>query len=174
MAVERTLSIIKPDGTSRHIIGEVIARYERAGLRVVALKMVHANEALLKRHYPDTIAAAIGEKSAKAGEEAAKKDPKAYGLKVLGWLRAFMSSGPVVPIVLEGENAVQAARDITGFTDPSAARPGTIRRDLSTDSILAANKEKRPVRNVVHISGNREEAAREIAIWFEPTEFVKY
>lgn len=173
MAVERTLAIIKPDGTSRNIIGEVIARYERAGLRVVALKTVRATPELMKRHYPDSLAPTLGEKSANAGEEAAKADPVGYGTKVLGWLRAFMSSGPVVPIVLEGENAVQAARDITGYTDPSAARPGTIRRDLSTDSILAANKEGRPVKNVVHISGNPAEAAQEIAIWFSKEELVK-
>jgi len=77
-----------------------------------------------------------------------------------------------VPMVLEGENAISAAREIAGFTDPSAAKPGTIRRDFSTDSILAANKEKRPVKNVVHLSGNMEEAKTEIAIWFTTREFV--
>ncbi|MEM7813295.1 MAG: nucleoside-diphosphate kinase [Candidatus Aenigmatarchaeota archaeon] len=173
MAVERTLAIIKPDGTARNIIGEVISRFERAGLRLVALKMVNADMDLLKKHYPDSMARSVGEKSAKAGEEEAKRDPQAYGMKVLGWLREFMASGPVVPMVLEGENAIAAAREIAGYTDPSAAKPGTIRRDFSTDSILAANKEKRPVRNVVHLSGNPEEAKAEIAIWFKPSEFVK-
>ena len=173
MAIERTLAIIKPDGTSRNIVGEVIARFERAGLHLIAMKMINADVALLKRHYPDSMAKSVGEKSAKAGESEAQENPEAYGMKVLGWLRNFMASGPVVPMVLEGENAISAARDIAGYTDPSAARPGTIRRDLSTDSILAANKEKRPVKNVVHLSGNMEEAKKEIAIWFIPKEFVK-
>lgn len=173
MAIERTLAIIKPDGTSRNIVGEVISRFERAGLKLVALKMLNADAALLKEHYPDSMARAVGEKSAKAGEEEAKKEPEAYGRKVLGWLRAFMASGPVVPMVLEGENAISAARDIAGYTDPSIAKPGTIRRDLSTDSILAANKEHRPVKNIVHLSGNAEEAKTEIAVWFGPREFVR-
>jgi nucleoside-diphosphate kinase len=173
MAIERTLAIIKPDGTSRNIIGDVISRFERAGLRPIALKIINADMKLLKRHYPDTMAQSVGEKSAKAGEEEAKANPQAYGMKVLSWLRDFMSSGPVVPMVLEGENAISAAREIAGYTDPSAAKPGTIRRDFSTDSILAANKEKRPVKNVVHLSGNPEEAKTEIAIWFGSKEFVK-
>ena len=173
MTVERTLAIIKPDGTSRSIIGDVVARFERAGLRLVALKMVNADLPTLKKHYPDSMASAVGEKSAKAGEAEAKKNPQAYGLKVLGWLRNFMASGPVVPMVLEGENAIGAAREIAGFTDPSQAKPGTIRRDFSTDSILAANSEHRPVKNIVHLSGNTEEAKTEIAIWFKPSEFVK-
>jgi len=172
MAVERTLAIIKPDGTSRNIVGEVISRFERAGLRLVALKIMNADLALLKKHYSDSLAPAVREKSIKAGEEEAKKDPD-FGMKIVGWLRNFMMSGPVVPMVIEGENAISAAREIAGYTDPSAAKPGTIRRDLSTDSILAANKEKRPVKNIVHLSGNPEEAKMEIAIWFRPNEFVK-
>jgi len=172
MAIERTLAIIKPDGTSRNIVGDVISRFERAGLKLIALKMLNADIAIMKKQYPDSMAKAVGEKSAKAGEAEAKENPEAYGLKVLNWLRAFMSSGPVVPMVLEGENAISAAREIAGFTDPSAAKPGTIRRDFSTDSILAANKEKRPVKNVVHLSGNMEEAKTEIAIWFTTREFV--
>lgn len=172
MAIERTLAIIKPDGTSRNIIGEVISRFERTGLKLVAMKMMNADLAILKRHYPDSLAPAVREKSIKAGEEEARHDPD-FGIKIVGWLRNFMMSGPVVPMVLEGENAIAAAREIAGYTDPSAAKPGTIRRDFSTDSILAANREKRPVKNIVHLSGNPEEAKTEIAIWFSPKEFVK-
>ena len=173
MGIERTLAIIKPDAVQRQLTGEIIKRYEKEGFRVVAMKMVNADEETLKNHYPDSMAAAVGQKSANAGEEEAKKDPTAYGIKVLSWLRSFMSSGPVVPMVLEGENAIQRAREVTGFTDPSQAKPGTIRGDLGEDSILKANQEKRPAKNLVHMSGNKEEAETEINIWFKPEEIVR-
>ncbi|MBI2583303.1 MAG: nucleoside-diphosphate kinase [Candidatus Aenigmarchaeota archaeon] len=163
---ERTLVIIKPDGVERNLIGKIIDYYERGGLKITAMKMVRADKALVGRHYPedDEYMTTLGKKSEKAGEKI--KDYKAMGRKIVGWLRTYITRGPVVAMVLEGTNAIQRVREITGYTDPSAAEKGTIRGDLGNDSILKANKERRSAENLIHASGNREEAEREIKLWF--------
>ncbi len=160
----KTLVIIKPDGVQKNLIGKIIQRYEEAGLRVVALKMLKPSMDLAKMHYPDSMAPIIGEKSVKAGEKV--KDVKEQGMKVLGWLRNFITSSSVVAMILEGEDAVKNVRKISGYTDPSTADVGTIRRDYGTDSILKANAEGRPVYNLLHASGTPEEAEHEIKLWF--------
>ncbi len=163
---QQTLVVIKPDGAKRNLIGEIIKRYETEGLKVLELKMLNATEELVAKHYPEDedFMRTIGEKSAAAGEDVG--DPVEMGRQVVMWLRTYITSGPVVAIVLEGEDAIKRVRSITGFTDPQTADKGTIRGDLGTDSILKANSEKRPVENLIHASGNPEEAAREIALWF--------
>ncbi|RLJ04731.1 MAG: nucleoside-diphosphate kinase [Candidatus Aenigmatarchaeota archaeon] len=166
--MERTLVIIKPDGMERNIIGDVIKRFESADLRIVGLKMIKADLSLMKKHYPDSMIPILGEKSVKAGAKV--KDVNKQGKKVLGWLRKFMMSSPVVAMVLQGENAVKKVRQIVGSTDPSEADVGTIRADYSNDSIAVANAENRTVRNIVHASGNPEEAKKEISIWFKDNE----
>ncbi len=168
MAIEMTLVIVKPDGVERNLIGEIISRYEKEGLNIRALKLFRVNEALVKRHYPDELARIIGEKSIRAGTKL--DDPEEHGKKILEQLRKFISSGNVVAMILEGENAVQKVRNITGYTDPTAAEKGTIRGDLGTDSIAKANVEMRPVKNLVHASGTVEEAEKEIALWFRKGE----
>ncbi len=169
-AAERTLVLIKPDGVQRNLIGEIIRRYESAGLRVVALKLVRAPKALLEKHYPadEAYLISLGKKSEAAGD--AVKDYKAQGLMIISGLRSFLSEGPVVAMVLEGDGAIKTVRAVTGYTDPASASKGTIRGDYPADSILKANQEKRAVRNLVHASGNPEEAAKEIALWFTPRE----
>lgn len=164
---QKTLVLIKPDGVKRNLIGEIINRYEKGGLKVVALKMLRAPLDIVKEHYSENedYLRLIGEKSAAAGEDV--KDPVEMGRKVVGWLRDFITSGPIVAMVLEGQDAVAQVRRITGFTDPASADKGTIRGDLGTDSILKANHEKRPVHNLIHASGNPEEAASEIQLWFQ-------
>lgn len=162
---QRTLILIKPDGVSRNLIGEIIGRYEKAGLKVIKLKLLDAPAEVIDRHYPmdEDYLRSIGEKSAKAGENVT--DTVEQGRKVVTWLRDFITSGPVVAMVLEGEEAIPTARKVTGYTDPSTADKGTIRGDLGTDSILKANGEGRPVYNLIHASGNPEEAEFEISIW---------
>ena len=164
--IEKTLIIIKPDGVKRGLIGEIIRRYEQGGLTVVALKMLTAPKQLVARHYPagEDYVISLGKKSERGGTVVT--DYRKQGLAVLSWLRAFISSGPVVPMVLEGEGAIQKARDITGYTDPAEAAKGTIRGDFGQDSIKKANSESRPVHNLIHASGNPDEARKEIAIWF--------
>ncbi|MBI2674964.1 MAG: nucleoside-diphosphate kinase [Candidatus Aenigmarchaeota archaeon] len=168
MAIERTLVVVKPDGVERSLIGEIISRYERQGLKIKALKLFRADESLVKRHYPDGLAKIIGEKSVKAGSKI--ENPEAHGKKILEQLRKFISSENVIAMVLEGENAIQRVRDITGYTDPAAAEKGTIRGDLGADSIAKANVEMRPVKNLVHASGTVEEAEKEIGLWFRKDE----
>lgn len=161
--MDRTFVMIKPDGVKRNLIGRIISRYEEGGLKVVAMKMLTPSMALASKHYPDSMAEAIGQKSIAAGEKV--DDAKAQGMKILGWLRDFITSGPVVAMMLEGEDAATRARKITGYTDPSTADKGTVRWDFGEDSILKANREKRPVKNLIHAS-DKENAEKEIKLWF--------
>ena len=140
---EQTLLIIKPDGVKRNLTNEIIRRYEKAGLKVIKQKIMRASQNLLREHY----SAHLG-KSFYVG------------------LEKFMMEGPVVVILLEGEDAVNKTREITGVTDPSKAERGTIRGDLGNDSLKKADKEGRSIRNLVHASGNKEEAKKEIKLWF--------
>lgn len=164
--VQQTLIIIKPDGVTGGFTDEIIKRYEAVGLKVVKRKDIMAPLDIVEKHYPmdPEYLRSIGEKTIAAGQ--AVTSAQNQGRKVVGWLRKFITSGPIVVIVLEGEDAVVLARKTTGFTDPSTAEKGTIRGDLGTDSILLANKEERPVYNLIHASGNPEEAQKEINLWF--------
>lgn len=165
--VQRTLIIIKPDGVDGGFTNEIIKRYESRGLRVVKRKeMDRAPMSIIEKHYPmdSDYLKSIGEKTIAAGQKV--KSAEDQGRKVVSWLRKFITSGPIVALVLEGEDAVSLARKITGFTDPSTAEKGTIRGDLGTDSILKANTEQRPVYNLLHASGSEVEAEKEIKLWF--------
>lgn len=163
---EQTLIIIKPDGVQRGLTDEIIKRYEAAGLKVVKRKDMTAPLSIVEKHYPmePDYLRSIGEKTIAAGQ--AVKSAEDQGRKVVSWLRKFITSGPVVVLLLEGEDAVAVARKTTGFTDPASAEKGTIRGDLGTDNILDANREGRPVWNLIHASGSLEEAEKEIKLWF--------
>lgn len=164
--LQQTLILIKPDGVSRGLTGEIIERYKAAGLKVKKRKDILAPLDIIEKHYPmdPDYLRLIGEKTIAAGQQV--KSAEDQGRKVVGWLRKFITSGPIVALVLEGENAVALARKTTGFTDPSTAEKGTIRGDLGTDNILKANMEQRPVYNLIHASGSEEEAKKEIELWF--------
>lgn len=177
---EKTLVIIKPDGVQRSLIGEIIKRYERTGLKLVALKFLIPTEEMIKKHYlvdPDwTIK--VGEKSIvayeKAGEKFPFKDALECGEQILNRLVQYMSSGPAVVMVLQGNQAVGIVRKITGGTEPLTSDVGTIRGDLTIDSYGAADPGGRAIRNLIHASGHIDEAEKEIAIWFSENEIVKY
>ncbi|MBI2084527.1 MAG: adenylate kinase [Candidatus Aenigmarchaeota archaeon] len=141
--IERTLVIVKPDGVKRKLTDEIVRRYEAAGLKVVAMKKVEASSSMLSLHYSAHV-----------------KKPFYKGLV------KFMTEGPVAAMIVEGENAVARVREITGVTDPSRAQKGTIRGDLGDDSTERADKEGRAIRNLVHASGSKEEAEKEIKLWF--------
>lgn len=139
--MERTLSIVKPDGVSRQLIGEVIRRFEKNGLKVVAMKMIH-----LKKEEAEGFYAVHREKP------------------FFDSLTDFMSSGPSVVMVLEGENAINKTRKLMGATDFREAQEGTIRREFATSI----------ERNVVHGSDSKETAAFEIAYFFNQLEVFEY
>jgi nucleoside-diphosphate kinase len=181
---ERTLVFLKPDGVQRGLIGEVIGRLERTGLKLIGLKMLRPTRELLDRHYPsdEGFLRTIGGKTREAFEaagldvrrQAGTDDPLAIGRQVRQWLIEFVASGPVVVFVLEGTHAVAVTRKLVGDTLPYRAAPGTIRGDLSADSPTVANPQKRPVRNLVHASGSLEEATQEIALWFDAHDLHDY
>lgn len=164
--------LLKPDALERGLVGEIIRRYEEAGLRILDMRFYHeVNEDLVRSQYPDSMAHQLGVKAQAAIEGI--QDPDAHGLKVLDWLRRYLSRGPVIALKLGGENAIEVARRVTGYTDPSRAERGTIRGDLGIDSIRRSTEEGRACENLVHASGSREEAEREISIWFKDVRPVK-
>ncbi|OFX27039.1 MAG: nucleoside-diphosphate kinase [Armatimonadetes bacterium RBG_16_67_12] len=181
---ERTLVFLKPDGVQRGLIGEVLGRFERAGLKVMGLKMIRATPDLLERHYPsdEAFLRTLGGKTREAFEAAGRDvrketgtdDPLVIGRQVRHWLVDFVASGPVAAFVLEGTHAVAVTRKLVGDTLPFRAAPGTIRGDYSVDSPTVANLQKRPVRNLVHASGSLDEAEFEIGLWFSPGELHDY
>ncbi|HEY6102616.1 MAG TPA: nucleoside-diphosphate kinase [bacterium] len=181
---ERTLVFLKPDGVQRGLIGEVLGRFERAGLKVAAMKMVRAGRDLLEHHYPndESFLRTLGGKTKEAfaaygldvKAQTGTDDPLAIGRQVRGWLIDYVSSGPVAAFVLEGIHAVSVVRKLVGDTLPYRAAPGSIRGDLSIDSPTVANLMNRPVRNLIHASGSVEEAGMEIALWFRPEELHEY
>jgi nucleoside-diphosphate kinase len=165
--IQQTLVLIKPDATKRHLIGEIISRYEKEGLEVVEMKFFNpVSEELAGKHYPsdDEYLISIGRKSVAAGDQV--DDLLEQGKKLMKTARDYFTSGPLVAMVLKGEDAIKEVRRVTGYTDPSAADKGTIRGDLGEDSILQANKEGRIAYTLVHASGDPEEAEREIKLWF--------
>lgn len=137
MSMEKTLVLVKPDGVRKNLIGEIISRFEKRGLRVAALKMMHMDEALAKKHY-------------------AEHDGKAF----FGELVEFITSGPIVAMAIEGENAIRAVRGMMGATNPLDAVPGSIRGDFA----LTMGE------NIVHGSDGVESAARELANFFADRE----
>lgn len=177
---ERTLVVIKPDGVQRSLIGEVIKRYERVGLKLVAVKMVVPTSEFVEKHYlidpewPMKTGTKTIESYRKKGKTPPSEDPLQITKIVLDNLKKYLASGPVVAMVWQGVNAVGVVRKITGSTEPLTSDVGTIRGDYTIDSYELADLDGRAVRNMLHASGNSEEAEKEIALWFRPEEIVDY
>jgi nucleoside-diphosphate kinase len=183
--MEQTVILVKPDGVKRGLIGEIVHRVERMGLKIVGMKMVWPNKELLHQHYgtnKESTILRLGNKTLstyqKYGKDAKKElgtdNPSKLGKMVVGWLLDYVTSGPVVAMLIEGRHAVDNVLALAGPTMPVSASPGTIRGDYSTDSAAYANNEKRGVTNLIHISGSIEEANFEKTVWFKPSEIFKY
>jgi nucleoside-diphosphate kinase len=183
--MEQTFVMIKPDGVKRGVVGEILHRFERMGLKIVAMKMVSPDDSLLLKHYKSDEEATLrrwGEKTlatyTKYGKDAKKDfgtdDPMELGKLVNKWLFDYVKSGPMIAMILEGKHAVENVINIAGPTMPVNAPAGTIRGDFSTDSAAYANEERRGVTNLLHISASVEEANYEKMLWFTPEEIHSY
>ena len=177
---EQSLVLIKPDGVQRGLIGEIIKRYERTGLKLVGLKFVVPTVELVEKHYlvdPEW-KIKTGEKSIKAykdrGLEPPDTDPKKSAERVLETLKKYLTVGPVVAMVWQGMNAVGIIRKITGSTEPLVSDIGTIRGDFTIDAYKIADVDGRATRNLIHASGAVEEAQKEIDLWFKKDELINY
>lgn len=181
---ERTLVLIKPDGVKRGLIGEAIKRFEQRGLKVIALKMIEPGAKQFHDHYPKEQAwiDRLGDKTLSAFQKyglspkvvLGTDDPKKIGPAVRSWIITYMTSGPVVAMVIEGIHSIDMVRKIVGPTLPNMAEMGTLRGDYSVDSPTLANVNKRAIHNLIHASENSAEAEHEIKHWFTKTELHDY
>lgn len=182
--IQRSLVLLKPETVKRGISGEIIHRFERAGLKIVGMKMVHVDKKFTEKHYKttDENLKAMGQKTLDDCEvydidpieNMGTDDPKEIGRQIWNFGVEYLSSGPVIAIVFEGPMAITNIRSMVGHTLPSKAAPGTIRRDFAIDSAISANARKRSIYNLVHASGNEEEAENEIKLWFKDSELIEY
>ena len=181
---ERTVIIIKPDGVKRGLVGEVLERIEKRGLKIIALEMIEATRDQIDNHYPkdEVWIKRLGTKTLSnyekygisAKEKLGTEDPAEIGKVVRGWLIDFLTSGPMVKAVIKGVHAVDMVRKLCGHTLPSMAEMGTIRGDFSVDSPAQANMNKRAVHNLIHASETAEEADNELDLWFANTGIHDY
>ena len=152
--IERSLVLLKPDAVKRGLMGQIISRFENAGYKIIGSKMVWVNEDLGKRHYAD-----LGERR---------------GEKVLQVMLKFVTSGPILALCVEGINTVEGVRKMVGGTEPKTALPGTIRGDFAHVSFAHADNSDKAVQNLIHASGNVDEAKTEVALWFKDEELHSY
>lgn len=178
---ERSLVIIKPDGVQRSLVGEIIKRYEQTGLKLVAIKMVIPTPDKATEHYMvggEEWLEMVGKKASAAYEKKGIKSPyetyRENGMAVLKANAKYLAAGPVVAMIWEGNEAIGIIRKITGGTEPLSSDVGTIRGDYTIDSYGLADGGGRSVRNLIHASGDPEEAKKEIAIWFTEDEILTY
>ena len=174
--MEQTLVLVKPDGVQRSLIGTIVSRFERVGLKVIAMKMVKSTREQADKHYALTeewMKAVYDKAKAKMeanGEAFPYPDHVAYGTSIKNGLIDFLASGPVVAFILEGEQSVSLTRKIVGATEPASSAPGTIRGDFSLATYALSNLQNRSIRNLIHASGTVDEAKFEIPIWFAAAE----
>ena len=176
---ERTFMIIKPDGVQRSLVGEIIKRIERTGLKIVAMKFTVLDEERLWKHYDkkDEWFTSKGEKivaNRKANNMPVDKEAIEYGKDIIRQLISFMQAGPVLMMSVEGNSAVNVVKKLVGGTEPTTSDVGTIRGDFTIDSYEIAGVDERAVRNLVHCSDEVTEAQREIDLWFDSKDLVSY
>ena len=155
--VQKTLVLFKPDTVQRGLVGEILSRFERVGLKIVATKMIAPDKEHYYKHYED-----IGKMVTRRGEQA-------FNVTL-----EMMIEGPVIAMVFEGVEAVALVRKLVGPTEPKSALPGTIRGDYSHMSFGYADTKGKGIPNLIHASGDEEEAEKEIAHWFSDSELYDY
>ena len=153
--IQQSLVLIKPDGVARALIGEIIGRFERIGLKIVGMKMVWVDEEFAFKHYTEDIT-------------------KRRGAHVREWLSTYIVEGPVIAMAIEGLHAIEAVRKIVGSTEPKTAPAGTIRGDFALHSYSFADKKKKAIRNLIHASGDKKDAKYELKLWFKSKELHSY
>ncbi len=152
--IQQTLVLIKPDGVQRGLIGEIIKRFEQRGLKMVAMKMANVEKSLAEKHYTESIT-------------------KKHGERVRDYLINYLTSDPVIAIIIQGSSAIETVRKIVGSTYPGEAAIGTIRGDFAHASKQYVKKFQKG-KNLVHASENEEAAKKEIALWFSVDEIHDY
>jgi nucleoside-diphosphate kinase len=152
--IQQTLVLIKPDGVQRGLIGEIVKRFEQRGLKIIGLKMVHVDKSFAEKHYTEDI-------------------EKRHSKEVRDYLVDYITSGPVIAIVIQGSNAIEAVRKIIGATYPGEADIGTIRGDFAHASKAYVKKFQKG-KNLVHSSASEQDAKSELALWFSIDEIHDY
>lgn len=176
---ERTLVLLKPDAVKRQIVGELVTRFERKGLKICGMKMVMPTEALAGQHYTDSEEwlKDSGERTYNSYVEKGIEPPMSARDLALNTRRKLMgglTAGPLVALVLQGAHVIEIVRKMRGATSPQAADVGTIGFDYSVDSYELADAGDWPIRNIIHASDSVENAEREISIWFSEGEVLDY
>jgi nucleoside-diphosphate kinase len=176
---ERTLVLLKPDAVQRALIGEIAGRFEKVGLKIVAMKLLLPTKKQAYKHYVKNKAEieALGLRSIEAKKKSGiieTKNPKVLGQEIVDRLVKFLSAGPVVAVILEGNQAIKITRKMVGSTEPLQSLPGTIRGDYTIDSYAMADGDERSVRNLAHASSSRKDSNYEIKVWFQSKEIIKY
>jgi len=157
MAIEKTLVIMKPDTVQRSIVGEILSRFEKVGLKIIGMKMTQPTSDFMEKHYHDVL--------------------ERHGKKILNGLKSYMGSGPVIVFVLEGESAIKLVRKMIGSTEPHSSAPGTIRGDYAHMTYSRAdddNNDIKSVYNIVHASADANDSEHEIGLWFSESELWTY
>ncbi len=153
--MEQSLVLLKPDAIDRGLVGEIIQRFERVGLKIVGVKMVQATKEHAEKHYTEDLAIRRGQ-------------------HVRDMMITMLTEGPILALCLEGIDAVELIRKMVGGTEPKSAAPGTIRGDYAHMSFKHSDDKKIGIYNLIHASSSPEEAEQEIAVWFTPAEIISH
>ena len=177
--IERTLVLVKPDGVYRALTGSIVAAIEAAGLKVVGLKMLKPDRSLIDKHYvaDEEYLKSVGAKTIRSYKQRGveiKETELEIGKRIRGFLFDYLVGKPVVAMVIEGNEAVANVKKISGATSPTDADPSTLRGKYCSDSYDLADSKKRAIKNILHVSGDKNDAAREVKLWFKEGEFVEY
>jgi len=173
---EKTLILFKPDAVQRGLVGEILSRFEKVGLKIVGLKMLDAKEEQLAEHYfkDEEWKERVGKGLIKNKNLPENSDPIKLGQEIVDSLVKDMKLSPIIAMVLEGHNSIKTVRRLAGPTNIDEASPGTIRGDFAHDTLKLANRSNRPGITIIHATENPAEAEKEIGIWFNPSEIYSY